>query len=135
MRRRTKVRVALAVWLLLAAAMLLAPAPREWGVFGKWISSHYDRVRLILQPAGHMVLMAICVFLLMEGLRHRSPRSAFLISAGIAMLFALALELLQSILPDTFARTCDLWDLLPSLAGMLAGGGIGLFRRSKNRNN
>jgi VanZ family protein len=108
--------------------MLMAPAPREWGAFGKWISPYYDYVGFIFQPAAHITLMAIGVILLMRNFSHRSPGWAFLISAATAMLLAMAFEILQSVLPSGFARQYDAGDLIPSLAGALIGGMIGIYR-------
>lgn len=124
---------ALAVWGFLTLGILLAPAPREWGAFGKWINSYYDQIRPVLQPAAHIVLMAAGVILFMRYLSHLSPRRAFLISAAMIMLFAVALELLQSVLPIRFARQCDVEDLIPSMIGMLIGGVVGICYNMNNK--
>lgn len=134
MCRKKTVGIALAVWLFLTMGMLLAPAPREWGAFGKWINSYYDCVRPILQPAAHIILMAGGVVLLMRYFSNRPPGRAFLISVSMAMLLAVAFEMLQSVLPAGFARKCDAGDLVPSMAGMLVGGIIGFYRQLKSEN-
>ncbi len=130
---KKKTGAALAVWLLIALGMLLAPAPREWGAFGKLINSYYDHTRLILQPAAHSFLMAIGVVLLMHYFSHHPPFRAFLISAVAALSCAIVFELLQNLLPSGFARQCDIEDLIPSTAGALVGGIIGLRQRLRNK--
>ena len=123
---------ALIVWVLLALGLLLAPAPREWGSFGRLINAYYDQARPVLQPAAHIVLMAVGVVLLMPYFACRSPRMAVLMSVATTLLFAMVFEMLQSVLPSSFARQCDVADLVPSGLGMLAGGAIGFRKRLKN---
>jgi len=127
--RRKKVWVITAAWLLVALGMLLAPAPREWGTFGKWISPHYDQVQSIVQPAAHVLLMAVCSMLFIRIFTHRTIVVAVLYSFGLAVVFAITLEMLQSILPSGFARRCDVDDLIPSVIGAMAGCMIGVFFR------
>jgi len=128
-RRRKKVWGIIAVWVLVALGMLLAPAPREWGVFGKWISPHYDRIQPILQPAVHVVLMAVFSGLLMLCFTHRALHISLLYSLGLAFALAVAFEMMQSILPVAFARRCDVADLVPAFCGALVGCMVGVFLR------
>ena len=129
--RKKKVGVAFALWFMIALILLLSPAPREWGAFGEWINSYYDQVQPILQPVAHTLLMMVGVFLLMEGFHRSPPWVAFLLSIGAAIFLALVFELMQGFLPARFARACDIEDLLPSMLGILAGGGLGFLRRVK----
>lgn len=126
---RKKGWVITAVWLLVPLGMLLAPAPREWGVFGKWISPYYDRVQSVIQPAAHVLLMAVCSILFIRGFAHRTIMVAVLYSFGLAVVFAATLEMLQSILPSGFARRCDVGDLIPSVIGATVGCIIGILFR------
>jgi hypothetical protein len=123
-----KITIALLIWFLITLTVLLAPAPREWGDFGHLINSWYDEYQSILQPAVHLILMAIGAFLLIRYFGVNSPGRAFVLAMIFAVILASFFELLQGILPASFARRCDAEDLLPSIAGMLLGGGIGFFQ-------
>jgi VanZ family protein len=123
-----KLTIALLVWFLCALAILLAPAPREWGDFGHRINSWYDEARHLLQPATHVVLMAIGAFLLIRCFGASSPRRAFILAMVSAITLAVFFELLQSRLPASFARRCDAEDLIPSMIGMVLGGGLGFLQ-------
>jgi hypothetical protein len=123
-----KLTIALLVWFVSALVILLAPAPREWGDFGYRINSWYDEVRPVLQPAAHVILMAIGAFLFIRIFGANSPRRAFVLSMISTVTLAVFFELLQSALPASFARRCDAEDLIPSIAGMLLGGGLGFVQ-------
>ena len=118
-----------AVWLFMAIGMLLAPAPREWGAFGKRVSPFYDQVQPVVQPAAHLVLMVVFSGLLMQCFVHRAVGAAILYSLGLAVALALMLEMLQSALPANFARKCDVDDLIPSVIGAAVGCIIGTLYR------
>jgi glycopeptide antibiotics resistance protein len=122
-----------AIWMLVALALLLAPAPREWGAFGKWVSPYYDDVQPVLQPGAHLVLMTVCTVLLMRLFVHRTLWTAVVYSFVLAGMLTIALELLQSTLPIAFARTSDIEDLGPSLAGAALGCFVGVRTRNREK--
>ncbi len=132
-KRKKRTGVALAVWLLLALVMLLAPAPREWGAFGRKINASYDKVQPVLQPAAHVVLMVVFSGLLMQCFVHRAVGAAILYSLGLAVALALMLEILQSTLPANFARKCDVGDLIPSVIGAAVGCVVGILYRFRGK--
>ncbi len=124
-------RVLAGAWILIALTLLLAPSPREWGPLGRRFSLEYDKIKDVLQPSVHFVLMVLCALLLMRVFKHRPWAWAAFLSVGITCALAIGLELLQALLPNSFARTCDPMDILPSLAGALCGTFVGLFRRPR----
>jgi len=113
-------------WALIAAALLLAPSPREWGDLGRAFGNVYDEIKHVLQPAAHFVLMAVGAWLLIRLLPERRPAIAFVNTMVIVISVAVVLELLQSCLPAHFARACDSDDLIPSALGAVCGGLAGL---------
>jgi VanZ family protein len=120
----------ISIWLLGALTVLLVPAPREWGAFGHWVSPYYNRVRYVLEPSVHIILMAMITVLLMHFFKYRSRMRAFVYTLGLGLFLAGTLEGLQSFLPAEFARKCDLLDLIPSSIGILTGCLIGLYIRA-----
>ena len=127
-----KIRIALLIWLLVTLSLLLAPAPREWGIFGPRLLSFCEETRFVLQPAAHVLLMAAGTMILIRCFGRQAPRQAFLLAITCGLVLTVFFELLQSIIPESFARRCDAADLIPSAAGLLFGGAIGLAQRFRN---
>ena len=126
-----KNRALAGAWVLIALVLLLAPSPREWGPLGRRFSLEYDKIKDVLQPSVHFVLMIFCGLLLMRVFNKLPLARAAFLSVSIACALAIGLELLQALLPNYFARSCDPMDMLPSFAGALCGTFIGLLTRGR----
>jgi len=118
--------VVTAVWVCVILAVLLMPAPREWGTFGKWLGPRYDHIRPILQPMAHFMLMGVLALMLMRCFAARRIQQAVLWTIGIALGLSSVFELLQFLLPPSFGRACDLVDIACSVAGAVLGCSISL---------
>jgi glycopeptide antibiotics resistance protein len=124
MTQRDHLRV-LALAIVLIAALMLAPSPREWGAWGKWLSPGYDLVSPVLQPLAHVACMTVMSLLIMRYLVRYSIAHAVLIGGSVSMLLALLLEFAQLAIPENFSRTFDLSDLAFALLGVVIGCLIG----------
>ena len=128
---KKNVAAQLGILLLLTLLVMLVPAPREWGVFGKWVSPYYDATKDILNPTVHVVLMAMIAALIMHGFRFRALRLSILLALSVVIVFAVLFEVLQGLLPGEFGRTCDLADLVPGTIGGILGCVVGVVLRVK----
>lgn len=128
------IRIMTFFWILLILTVLVVPAPREWGFFGKWIGPRYDLVRPILQPAAHVVLMAVLASLLMRCFVHKRRLDAIFITGGFAMLLALGFEFMQLLLPRSFGRAGDMQDMVFALIGVGIGCATSLLSNIWQRN-
>lgn len=126
--------IALVAWLLMSLAAMLMPAPRAWGVLGVRIKLYYEEIRFVLNPAVHLVLMALLAVLSMQMFWNRKLRVAVVSSFSLVILFAVLFELLQGMLPREFGRSYDVMDLIPGAFGGALGCLVGLiFRERKER--
>lgn len=131
--RNRKIWLMITVWLLIILTLLLIPAPREWGEFGKWIRPHYDNVKDVLQPIAHIVLMTVLASLFMRCFAHKEKWVSIVFSFGISMALACTFECMQFALPKDFARRFDVSDIAFSGVGILAGCLIGLSINVRSR--
>ncbi len=123
-------------WTLLSMGLHLSPIARPWGEWLEPIRKMYDSDSAAFQAFAHFILNAGFSFILLNLLNrqwHWFP--AFLWTMCIAFAFAVSMEVLQSMLPYGYSRTCDLLDLLPASTGALFGGvsALGYFILRKTR--
>ena len=121
-------------WTLLSMGLHLSPIAGSWGEWAESIRKMYDNDLAAFQAFAHFILNAGFSFILLNLLnRQLHWFSAFLWTMSIAFSFAVSMEVLQSMLPHGYGRTCDLLDLLPASAGALFGGlfALGYFILSK----
>lgn len=95
------------------------------GMEGQILRSIYNRAGSFAQPGTHFFLMFVFAVILMELLASQASAKAVRNTICISLGFAVSMELLQSVLPESFSRACDPLDLLPSLAGAICGSVFG----------
>ena len=119
-------------WSLFSVLLHLAPPPGRWGAWAHPLVFFYGERPQEIQASGHAILVGGMAFLIMGLLRRNSRIRAFIITVGVALFFAVTMEMVQGMLPYGFQRQCDPADLLPAMAGALIGCVLGLIlSRSK----
>ncbi len=120
-------------WMLLSIALHILPTPDAWAGTSWWgynLRQFYGHHQQQIQSTGHAVLMGGFAFIVMHFLIKIPRLISFAVAMGLSLLFAVSMEWLQSILPHSFKRECDIRDLIPGLAGAFIGciAGLGLPR-------
>lgn len=119
-------------WLLFSILLHLAPPLGRWGSWAHPVMLFYGERTQEIQASGHAILVGGMTFLMMGLLRGNPRIRACMLTLGIALLFAVTMEILQGLLPCGFQRQCDPVDLLPAMVGALIGCLAGLgFPRAK----
>jgi len=123
MWRRLSVHGAAAAWILVTAVSLLLPVNPDLGDSFRWLPLPVDKT-------AHFVLFLVCCWLLHRSFRLELPRCALLVAAATTLVYGMATELLQGLVPS---RSVDPRDMIANALGVAAYVGWVLGARAKAR--
>ena len=118
--RRLAVHGVALLWIFITAASLLLPANPDLGDHFRWLPVPIDK-------AAHFMLFLVCTWLVHRSLAFELVRRAAAVAAISTLAYAIATELLQSLVPT---RSLDSRDIVANALGIAVYVGWALRGRS-----